>query len=432
MFEQEIQGYKNQLIEDLLGCVAINSVRSDPEPDAPFGPGPKRALEYTLSLAESMGLRTCSLDHMIGYAEYGEGEEMIGVLGHLDVVPLGDGWDYNPLGELCADRIYGRGTLDDKGPMIGALYALKAIKESGVSLKRRIRLIFGTNEESGDADVDRYKETEEFPTMGFTPDADYPVIFSEKGLACFRVECSLSSGVLRAAKAGEAVNQVPDVASAELGFEDGTKKRLESRGKAAHASTPWEGENAIANLMEQLAACELPEDLKAFVDFFNTCAGRGTDGHGLDIGWDGGKFGSVTVNAGLLEGDENHIALWFDCRYPYGMDFQEAFAKVKRKAAARGLDAELERLEQPLYVPEDSVLVQTLQRIYQEQTQTAAEPIVIGGGTYAKAMEHIVAFGPVFPGQENVIHQKNEYISIPNLLKNTQIMAQAMYELANV
>ena len=431
MFEAKIQEYKDDLIKDLLGCVTINSVRGAAGPEAPFGPGPREALEYTLNLAESMGFRTCNLDNMIGYAEYGEGSEMIGILGHLDVVPLGGGWDHAPLGELCGDRIYGRGTLDDKGSMIGALYGLRAIKESGVSLKRRIRLIFGTNEENGDEDVDRYKETEELPVMGFTPDADYPVIFSEKGLACFRIECPLDSGVLAAADAGEAVNQGPALAKAKLRFADGTEKQLESRGKSAHASTPWEGENAIAKLMKQLADYQLPEDLMTFVDFFNTCAGSQTDGHDLGIGRDEGKFGAVTVNAGLLKGDERHIAVFFDCRYPYGMDFKEAFQKVEEKAASFGLHAKLERLEQPLYVPEESVLVRTLQRIYQEQTQTEAEPIAIGGGTYAKTMENIVAFGPIFPGQDNVIHQKNEYISIPNLLKNTRIMAQAMYELAN-
>lgn len=431
MFEQAIEKDKNNLVEDVLKCVGINSVRGEAEEGAPFGPGPKKALEHTLELAESMGFRTRNLDNMIGYAEYGEGEEMIAVLGHLDVVPLGDGWDHDPLGELCGDRIYGRGTLDDKGPMIGALYALKAIKEEGGSLKRRIRLIFGTNEESGDEDVERYNETEESPVMGFTPDADYPVIFSEKGLARFRIEKTLDSKTLISASAGEAVNQVPDLAKAELRLEDGTSEKLEARGKAAHASTPWQGENAIAKLMEKMADCQLPEDLKSFADFFGACVGDKTDGKGLGIAHDGGKFGAVTVNAGLLEGNENRIVIWFDCRYPYGMDFEEAFKSAAQKAADFGIHAELERNTPPLYVPEDSILVETLQRIYQEQTGTKADPIVIGGGTYAKAMKNIVAFGPVFPGQENLIHQKNEYISVCNLLNNTKIMAQAMYQLAN-
>lgn len=432
MFEQTIDTYKEELIDQVLKCVAINSVATEPEEDAPFGPGPKAALIHTLSLAKSMGFSTCNLDNMIGYAEYGQGEEMIAVLGHLDVVPLGDGWDHEPLGELWQDRIYGRGTLDDKGMVIGALYALKAIADSGASLKRRIRIIFGTDEESGDRDVERYNQTEETPVMGFTPDADYPVIFSEKGLARFCIETSLDPGCLISASAGEVINQVPDQAEAELCLESEPAAKIRTTGKAAHASTPWEGENAISALMDKLGEKQgLSPKLKAFVDFFNDHVGYETDGTGLGIARDGGKFGELTVNAGLLSGDEKKIAVWFDCRYPYGMDFEAAFEEIKKKAAACGLAAQLERNTLPLYVPEDSVLVQTLQKIYQEETGSCAEPIAIGGGTYAKAMENIVAFGPVFPDQENVIHQKNEYISVSHLMKNTRILAKAMYQLAN-
>lgn len=434
MFEEIIQGKKDEIIEQVLACVRINSVRTESEEGKPFGFGPSDALCHTLKLAESMGFRTKNIDNMVGYAEYGEGEEMIAVLGHLDIVPIGEGWDFDPFGELHGDRIYGRGTLDDKGPIIGALFALLAVKESGVSLKRRIRIIFGTDEETGSRDVERYNETEEIPVMGFTPDADYPVIFSEKGLAGFSIMKKLTPKPgevqLLSAKAGTAVNLVPDHAKAELRQKDGEILTLEFEGTSAHASTPEQGDNAITKLICALATQELPEELYSFVEFYHRFVGSELDGRSLGIACTTEEFGSTTVNSGLLEGDPEHIKVTFDCRYPAGQEIDKALQKVKEKACEYGLEMDIARDTPPLYIPKDSHLVMTLRDVYCQQTGIDAEPIVIGGGTYAKSMKNIVAFGPVFPDQENVIHQKNEYISIEHLLKNTEIAANAMYQLA--
>lgn len=434
MFKQYINEKQNEIIDAVLGCVKIDSTEGTSQEGAPFGTGPAAALDYALALAEKLGFRTKNIDHKAGYAEFGQGDEMVAVLGHLDIVPAGDGWEHDPFGELCGGRIYGRGTLDDKGPIIGALYSMAAVRDAGVSLNRRIRVIFGTNEETGCSDMVRYNETEEAPAMGFTPDADYPVIFSEKGMAAFVLEKKLGQREhpvrLTAAKAGTAVNLVPDSARAELRTVDGNRIILEETGIAAHASTPEQGENAISKLMKKLAAQNLSEDVTAFAEFYNTFIGTRTDGAALGIAASKGKFGDTTVNAGLLTGDETFLQVTFDCRYPVGEDFESRLAGAAEQAANHGLSLRMTEHTKPLYVPEDSQLVKTLLDVYCTKTGTNAVPIAIGGGTYAKSMENTVAFGPVFPDQEDVIHQKNEYISIDHLMKNIEIMAEAMYRLA--
>jgi len=429
MFNEYIRARQSEIIDAVLECVKINSVEGIPEEGMPFGRGVNDALEYALTLADKMGFRTKNVDGYFGYAEYGEGNEMIAVLGHLDVVPVGDDWTFDPWGEIVGDRIYGRGTLDDKGCIIGALYALDAVRKLAGHLDRRIRIIFGTNEETGSRDMIRYNETEEMPVMGFTPDADYPVIFSEKGIARVTLEKKISDGSLITAKAGNAVNIVPAAAAMKFTDGDGQIVELSAEGIPAHGSTPELGKNAISELMKK--AVYATGELKTFVDFFNNCISNDTKGIMLGISCNTEKFGSTTVNAGLLEGDREYIKVTLDCRYPATENFTERTKDLSELAEGYGIDCGLIKNVEPLYIPEDSTLVQTLQSVYKEQTGDIAEPVVIGGGTYAKSIKNIVAFGPVFPGQKSVIHQKDEFISVEHLMKNVEIMAHAMYRLAN-
>lgn len=430
MFNEYIRDRQADIIKSVLESIAIDSTETEPQEGMPFGKGVNDALEHALKLAESMGFKTANIDNKVGYAEYGEGEEMVAVLGHLDIVPIGDGWTHDPWGEIVDDRIYGRGTLDDKGPMIGAIYALDAVRDLAGPLTRRIRLIFGTNEETGSRDMVRYNESEETPVMGFTPDADYPVIFSEKGIARITLEKKITDGSLISAHAGKAVNIVPDYAELSFADEDAKCHSIDAEGVPAHGSTPEQGKNAISALMQKASEHNITGDLKSFVDFYNKHIAYETDGKSLGISCHTEKFGCTTMNVGLLEGDNEHIKITLDCRYPAGEDFEETAAKLQKRILEEDINAKLKSNVQPLYIPEDSMLVQTLQEVYQEQTGQVCAPVVIGGGTYAKAVKNIVAFGPVFPDQENVIHQKDEYISIKNLMKNIEIMAHAMYRLA--
>ncbi len=430
MFNEYIRERKSEIINSVLESVKINSVEGIPEEGMPFGRGVNDALEHALALADKMGFRTKNVDGYFGYAEYGEGEEMVAVLGHLDIVPVGDDWSYDPWGEIVDDRIYGRGTLDDKGCIIGALYALEAVRKLAGPLDRRIRIIFGTNEETGSKDMVKYNETEETPVMGFTPDADYPVIFSEKGIARVTLEKKITDGSLIMAKAGNAVNIVPAAAAIKFVDAEGQIVDLTAEGIPAHGSTPELGENAISAIMIQAAEKGAAGDLGTFVRFYNECIAEETDGVSLGLACFTEKFGFTTVNAGLMEGDSKSIKITLDCRYPAKENFADKVKQLKVLTEKYGIQCELIKNVEPLYISENSKLVKTLQAVYNEQTGETAEPVVIGGGTYAKAVKNIVAFGPVFPGQESVIHQKNEFISIEHLMKNIEIMAHAMYRLS--
>lgn len=436
MLEEYIDQQK--MIEKLQACIAIRSVKSKSEPGMPYGREVYRALEYMLNLAAEMGFRIANIDGHVGYAEYGEGDEMIAVLGHLDIVPEGDGWTYPPFeGRVADGKIFGRGTTDDKGPLIASLFALKAIKDAGIKLKRRIRIIFGTDEESGSHDMIRYKETEELPVMAFTPDADYPVIFSEKRLVNLKLTRNLQADstkwTLAMAKGGNVVNQVPD--SAQLLLQRGEEQiHLQGKGMAAHGSAPEIGENAIDDLMKTLTQhccfAECSETLKAFAAFYMEHLYDSSDGSGFDIHCNDRELGSSTFNTGLLYGDEEKIQLTLDCRFPASLDAEVPLQKMKEAGAKASILVEVVKNKPGLYMPKDHPLVETLQEVYEVETGERCEPIAIGGGTYAKALPNTVAFGPIFPGCQNRIHETDEFITVDELMMDAGMIARAMCQLA--
>lgn len=438
MLEEYID--QEQIIDKLKACIAIRSVKGEASPGMPYGREVNRALEYALDLAAEMGFRTVNLDGYAGYAEYGEGDEMVAVLGHLDIVPEGDGWTHPPYeGQIAEGKIYGRGATDDKGPLIAALFALKAIKDAGMKLKHRIRIIFGTDEESGSHDMQRYKETEELPVMAFTPDADYPVIFSEKRLVNIRLTKDLTedqgSWSLLSAKGGTVVNQVPEEAGMVL-QRNREQLCLEGKGAAAHGSTPEAGKNAIDDLMKQLTGhpcfSELSEGLRSFAGFYMEYLYSRLDGSGFGATCFETELGSTTFNVGLLDGDEEKIQLTLDCRFPASMEVEEILKRIEDVGKEQNMHTEITKNKPGLYVPKNHQLVKTLQKVYEEEMGTPCEPVAIGGGTYAKMLPNTVAFGPVFPGRQNRIHEADEFISIEELILDIKMFIRAMYELARL
>lgn len=436
MFEEYIN--QKMMVEKLQECISIRSIKAEAEPGMPYGRNVYRALEYTLRLASELGFRTANIDGHVGYAEYGEGEEMIAVLCHLDVVPEGDEWTYPPFeGRVVDGTIYGRGATDDKGPLIASLFSLKAIMDSGIRLKRRIRIIFGTDEESGSHDMIRYKETEELPVMAFTPDADYPVIFSEKSLVNLRMTKKLDGGsscwTLVTAKGGSVVNQVPDSGQMIL-QRDGEQIKLTGRGAAAHGSAPQAGKNAIDDLIRQFQAhpcfAESAAELRAFADFYMDHLYDSLDGSGFDAACCDGELGGSTFNTGLLYGDREKIQLTLDCRFPASMDTGGVLQRIIATCEKTSIQAEITKNKPGLYMAKDHPLVTTLQKIYEEETCEKCEPIAIGGGTYAKTLPNTVAFGPIFPGRKNRIHEADEFVTIDELMKDVQIFIKALCALA--
>lgn len=453
-----IEGYKDRIIEETQKLVRIKSVEDQPREGMPFGEGVNNALLSALKLGEELGFKTKNVDGYMGYIEYGEGEGMVGVLGHLDVVPEGKGWDYDPYGaEIANGKIFGRGTMDDKGPIVASIFGLKALKDIGVNPDRRIRILLGTNEETGSKEVPYYLQKEEAPTIGFTPDASFPVINAEKGILSFTLirEFKTAESPIVYIKGGEKVNMVPDmceVALKEVDKEDIMRKVdafskthgfqmeyeikddmliIRAQGASAHASTPELGRNGIMMMLEFInfyGVCSSEE--KEVIQYFAEKIGMEVNGETLGIGLEDSASGKLTVNVGTIMLNDKILSVGFNVRYPVTFKAEDVMDVIENDCKDKQLKIEGLRNSKPLYFEKDHVLVKKLCDVYNRETGDNIEPIAIGGGTYAKSMKNIVAFGPQFPDTEEVIHKPNEYIELDVLMKITKIYAEAIKELS--
>ena len=448
-FSQNILQYEKEILHDLDELIRIRSV-SATDPDAAA-----QALAYLLHRAEEMGFVTKNIGGIAGHIEYGEGEELAGVLSHVDVVPAGDGWSVEPFALTEKDgRFYGRGVVDDKGPSVIALYCLKALKDQGIVPKRRLRLILGAAEEIGMNDMQTYFASEEMPTMGFTPDSEYGICYCEKGIMSVEVSAQQHDGTtLTALVAGNAVNAVPSKAYALIDctenedhqlrrFADARPGeydfiytmdglRIAATGKAAHASVPEEGLNAATHLIRILAANFGQLVLGSVCSFLDDAIGLETDGMSLGIACRDRESGALTVNVGIVEIDDKNARAKIDIRYPVTADSDEIFEKISERAASEGLITRLLNHEKPLFVREDLPIIQILKNAYRTVTGEEAKLYTTGGGTYARVLNNNgVAFGPVFEGDPAKIHDADEGISRENFFRHAQICQEAIYLLA--
>lgn len=446
-----IRARADELLAELAALIQIPSVASEPEEGAPYGREPLRCLEHMLALCERLGLRTGRMDNRVGWCEYGDGAEMVGVLVHLDVVPAGSGWtEAEPFsGEIKDGRIYGRGTMDDKGPAVGAVYALAALKDAGVKLTRRIRILFGTSEEVGCNDIAWYVEHGgELPVIGFTPDAEYPVINGEKGIIdATYVKTLHQTGAYRLLKleGGTASNISPAHAVAEIACPaDAAAKiaadkvtvtpieggiRVEAAGVSVHGSTPELGENAVGRLAQALAQLPFEGDAADCIAFLADRIGMECHGESLGLAMRD-DLGPLTFNLGVMKLKDDALSLSFTIRYPVSRTYDDVFPRVERAFTLGGFTLTDQWSKPSLYVSPESELIRKLSKVYEEQTGSAAALKTLGGGTYAKSMPNLVAFGPIFPGDVVREHQANEYVPVEWVLRNAEIIGAAMYELA--
>lgn len=406
----------NEMIEALQKLVSFQSIAKEEGPEYPYGKEVCGAKEYVLELAKSFGMRAEDVPGKYAYIEIGEGPRLIGILSHLDVVPAGDGWTQDPFGgEIVDGKIYGRGTTDDKGPTIAVLYAMKALKEK-TTLSARIRLILGQTEENGEwRDIEAYTDAEEIPECGFTPDGDFPAIQNELGAMVFQVQMP-QSGFLQG-EGGTAPNMVP--ACARVKTEFGT---YEASGKSCHGCAPWLGLNGISELMEKVHQAE-PEN--RFAQMYADLIGKTIYGEKLGIAAED-ESGKLTLNVGLLEVRDETTTLMVDIRYPAKKNPDEISGSLVRQFSSYGASCECVYHVRPLYTPSDSSVLGALLSAYREVTGDDSRPISIGGGTYAKAMPNMVAFGPNFPGHENREHMEDEYILVEDFLKLEEIYERAL------
>ena len=486
-YEKYLESNKDQMISSLQEVLRFNSERGEKVVGEdgkvyPFGLGVQKAFECTLNMAEEMGFVTKNVDNYGGHIDFpGTGKpildkngtvagyekpEVVGIIGHLDVVPAAGGWSFDPYGAEVKDgKIFGRGTSDDKGPVISCLYAMKALKDAGFKPQRTIRLIIGLDEETKWEGMHYYFSKEEKPTFGFTPDADFPIINGEMGIIVFELAKKFikSSGTgleLRSIKGGAAANSVADscrtVVNSQTGedyekikalaaayrqdtgykvYVKGIGKSLEitTEGIGAHGAKPSSGLNAISIMMDFLGRLNfINEDHNDFVSFYNENIGFCLDGEKIGMHFEDEPSGKLIFNVGLIEMDTESGIITINVRYPVTCTAEQVYDSMSETLEKYNIGLIKGKAQAPIYKDLDNPMIKMLVDIYRKHSgDMESKPLVIGGGTYARAADNIVAYGAFFPGDVDLMHQKDECLSIERLEQMTSIYAEAIYKLAS-
>ena len=466
MVENYIDTLKDEIIEKTQNLIQIPSVYSkSSNPAKPFGENVNKALEYMLNLGNELGFKTKNIDGYCGYIEFGEGDELVGIIGHLDVVPEGEGWTFPPFSGTIADnKIFGRGAIDDKGPVISALYAMKAVMDN-LKVHKRVRLILGLNEENDWKCIEYYKKTQELPTISFSPDADFPCIYAEKSIMncfintnyipnnyCIKIQeidcnnnalnvvpkfCSITLSIDdRKVFMCDFIDSIKDIIS-QYDFEIDIYKisnqeiKLTSHGVQSHAAHPDLGINAISRLILVINKLFKQYDISIeLFDFFDKYLNLEYDGKSLGINFED-ESGKLTLNVGSFTLKDSILEIGMNLRIPIHTDadfVKNAF--LKHYEMYQNINFYDKSFIAPLYISKDDFLIKTLCKIFNESTNSNVEPIAIGGATYARAFKNCVSFGPNFPGCKDMCHQTDEFIDIDNLILSCKIYAKAILELA--
>lgn len=450
-YQHLISGIKNELVSDLAEWVQINSVHDDTTATvtAPFGRGVSNALAWMAQKARQDGFEVVEYDGYVVEITYGDLPETVMILGHADVVPEGDGWTDDPFSGLLKNgRIYGRGTQDDKGPTLAAYYGMKLIKRLGLPLKRKLRLVVGGNEELGSRCMHYYFDTlkKPAPTMGFTPDAEFPLIYAEKGIMNVQYSGAFADDVLVSFKAGTAANVVIEKATAIVKGDfssltspaqlyaqthhlqatvtrDDDYVRIFFVGQAAHGSKPEAGINAGTHLLTFLAQTTSSAFARHYAPITHDHTGRA-----LNLYRENAEMGVTTLNTGVIEWVNGTYKFVLNYRYPNEITsaeiqpiLQEAFGGTQKMLS-----------DSPVhYVDPKSELVATLLKSYQDISgDLETQPFTIGGGTYARTTKNVVAFGMAFPYSQDLMHQRDESIPVDELLLGASIYFKALVDLA--
>jgi len=471
--------HEEEMLEDLRRLIRIPSLRGKPSPGKPFGEEPARVLQEALSIARGYGFETHNFENYAGTVEFhgaqgGTGatpdakpeagqdvETALGILAHLDVMPEGVGWTYPPFDITCeGGRIYGRGTADDKGPAVAALYAMRAVKEICPELKKNVRLILGTDEESGSEDIAYYFKQQAPPPAVFTPDADFPVINVEKGrfMPTFGMQWEPSgpaANLPRVTKihASERFNVVPHEATAvieglsldtlkdvaeKIGRQTGVtfsvdekSMRVTASGKSAHGSLPEDGNNALTALLALLAALPLGDtpSARAIRGLHEMFPHGDTKGEALGIACCDEVSGALSMNFSICDLDESGFTAGYDCRAPISADQPEIVRTVAKKLAAFGAAFSDEGAVPPHHTPADTPFVQTLLRVYHDYTGNDAKCLSTGGGTYVHEIDGGVAFGCAMPGVDNHMHGADEFAVWEDLVLSAKMFAQVIVDM---
>lgn len=458
--DELVKSYREDMIQSLEELVSIPSVINleNAGEGAPFGMEIRSALDGLMKLAGELGFEARDYDGYAAAVDFGTEGKEVGILSHIDVVPPGNGWTKNPfVPEIVNGKMYGRGTIDDKGPLVASLYAMKAVKESGLPIRNHVRHIIGCDEETGHRCIKYYLTKEKGPDLGFSPDGMFSVIHAEKGILRFRIQTNRKLpdtkelSVIRIA-GGTVVNAVPNIAEVWLG---GPREQLEEvqkefrikaaegsaemegdvlhltfPGVSAHAMQPWLGENAILSMIRFLK--ELPfgdPKTREYFQNLDILFGDGWEGRNLGVACQDQLSGRLSMNLGILNVEGENTELKVDVRCPVHIDLDTVWKTICLTCEKYGFQPEYWQKRPPLYVPKDARLVQILLDVYEDVTGKREEAITIGGGTYCRDVENFVSFGPVFPGEPELAHEADEFIDLDQMVECARLYAQALYRL---
>ncbi len=459
--EQYIEDHKQEMMEDIFTLCRIDSQKMPYEEGKPYGKGPAEALAQALSIAERYGFAVTNYDNYVGTADFSDKEKQLDILAHLDVVPAGEGWKVTkPFEPVLKDgKLYGRGTADDKGPAVAALYGMRAVKELGIPLSKNVRLILGTDEECGSSDLVHYYGIEEEAPMSFSPDATFPVTNVEKGGLAGHFTGSFEPSDklprLVSLEAGIKVNVVPgkaygiveglersvmDEVAKQVEEETGVRFDLETTesatkitamGTGAHAAHPDDGNNALTGLLTYLTRLPLAPcgQVTVLHKLLELIPHGDVHGAGLGIAMEDEISGKLTLAFSLLKVTEDQLDGTFDSRCPLCSNEENVLKVVKERMASVGLDLENESMKKPHHVDGDSYFVKTLLKTYEEYTGRKGECQSMGGGTYVHNLKNGVAFGASMPETDNHMHGADEYAVLEELVVSAKMFAQVIVEL---
>lgn len=464
-FDYGVDIYKSEIIKKIQDFVRIKSTRGYFKKNQPFGRGPLNALNYVLKLGQTFGFKCENFDGYAGHVEYGEGNEIVGILVHVDIVKEGKGWTYPPFGgEIHDGKIFGRGSFDNKGGCIASLYALKVLKDKGLVLNKKVRIIFGCNEESGMQDIPYYLSKNKEPDVAFSPDSPFPVVYGESGILDLvftkKIKRNQNQGLfnIEHIQGGEMHKKVPGLCSILIdknqnreldlmtlltkyiktkkvnveSIEKGDKIFVKYNGISCSAIHPENGDNAISGMMDILNFLPLNNgDLKDFITFFEKTIGQTIHGEKIGYNFQDEISSLFTFCPTMINYDGKTLKMHIHIRYPIKTKYEKLIEIIKKITSTCSIEIEVKEHLQPHYIPKNSFLVKNLMSVYKEETgDYNIEPITMAGGTYARTLKNAVGFGALFPGEKQVAHEVDEYLNINSIIKATKIYTRAIYELA--
>lgn len=438
-YKKLLEPYKVDMLDALRRFVQIPSVYDEKTitKEMPYGKGVNDALDYVARLGERFGFDVDKCDGHAVELSVGEGEKLIGIYAHADVVPVTGTWISEPFTPDIRDgNIYGRGTSDDKGPMIAAFYAVKALKDNGLLRNYRVKIVVGGDEERGSSCLEYYFEKlhKEYPTYGFTPDSDFPLIYGEKEIIDFWPSLKIKIPHVKSIEGGVATNAVNDKTTIELDDPTALVEYLKKNdkqfevngnkvtviGKSCHGSTPQEGVNAALISLIALGEIYNVPEIKAIGEGLSETSGKAFNGFAhSDL------LKDTTYCVGIISYKDDELKFSVNFRYPENVSYKEYVNRFDMTYGTKSV-TKGEPSRHLLFDPK-SPLVQTLLKAYQEESgDYKSEILTTGGGTYAKHAKNTIAFGALFPGRVSTMHEPNEYMPLEDFYLSAVIYAHAI------